>query len=86
MGDQKVFVTIMSIFFGKINTALIVYNKSNIERNKKGKIISSDELTKENREHNKSIGQPTDLKQWRSWWGKKDKDLKKLIKFKEKTL
>ena len=34
MGDQKVFVTIMSIFFGKINTALIVYNKSNIKRNK----------------------------------------------------
>ena len=34
MGDQKVFVTIMSIFFGKINAALIVYNKSNIKRNK----------------------------------------------------
>ena len=62
---------------------------TNIKRNKEGKIISSDELTKENREHNKSIGQPTDLKQWRSWWGKKGKDFKKLIKFnveKEKIL
>ena len=30
---------------------------TNIKRNKVGKIIKSDELTKENSEHNKSIGQ-----------------------------
>ena len=30
---------------------------TNIKRNKEGKIINSDELTKENREHNKSIGE-----------------------------
>ena len=57
---------------------------TNIKRNKEGKIINSDELTKENTEHNKSIGQPTDLKQWRCWWGKKGKDFKKLIKFNNK--
>ena len=61
---------------------------TNIKRNKEGRIINSDELTKENMEHNKSIGQPTDLKHWRCWWGEKGKDFKKLIKFnkeKEKT-
>lgn len=49
---------------------------TNIKRNKKGKIINSDELTKENREHNQTIGQPTDLKQWRSWWGENNSNLK----------
>ena len=29
---------------------------TNIERNKEGRIIKSDEITKENREHNKKIG------------------------------
>jgi hypothetical protein len=29
---------------------------TNIERNKEGRIIKSEELTKENREHNKKIG------------------------------
>ena len=31
---------------------------TNIERSKKGKIIKSDELTKENRKHNRKIGGP----------------------------
>ncbi len=46
---------------------------TNIKRDKEGKIISSDEDKKEK--------PPNDLKQWRCWWGEKDKDLRKLIKF-----
>ena len=49
---------------------------TNIKRDKEGKIINSDEDKKEN--------PPTALNHWRCWWGKKDKDFKKLIRFNNK--
>jgi len=41
---------------GELEVVEVIVCGTNIERNKKGRIIKSDELTKENREHNKKIG------------------------------
>ena len=49
---------------------------TNVKRDKEGKVINSDEDKKEN--------PPTALNHWRCWWGKKDKDFKKLIRFNNK--
>ena len=52
----------------KIKKNDIVKVISGASKGKEGKIINSDELTEEKR--------PTDLKKWRSWWGKNNSNLK----------